>query len=101
MTMACLEKIPSEEERVTGVFKAMVEEQTLPAGGRNQGVGRTKVEIGESPPAVGQAEDQVDEAHGSGTLEQQEQGAGCRQVPDMDAGSGLNPWWHGARWRPG
>src|SRR4029434_8913712 len=57
-----------------GMFKSMVEEQTLPAGGRNQGMGRTQVEIGESPPTVGQAEDQIDEAHRSGTLQQEEQG---------------------------
>src|SRR5262249_20566494 len=69
-----------------GVFEAMVEEQTLPAGGRNQGMGGAQVVVGESPPAVGQAEDEVDEADGSGSLEQQEQGAGGGQVQDMAQG---------------
>ena len=42
--------------------------------------------IGESPPAVGEAKDQVDEADRNGALEEQEQGAGSGQVQDMEQG---------------
>ena len=86
MTMACLERIPSGEEKGDGVFESVVVEEGLPAGSRNQGVRGAEIVIGESPPAVGEAKDQVDEADRNGALEEQEQGAGSGQVQDMEEG---------------
>ena len=86
MTMACLEKIPSDEERVTGSLKPWSWRRRCQ---REAGIkgweGRRLWSVNLHQPSA-RPKMRSTKRTGSGTLEQQEQGAGSGQVQDMVQG---------------